>query len=219
MVCMGIIFFDNPRHFLEADTFCLLYNPWCLHTLVCMSLPISAWPPAQDPSPPFSVPAHQPIALSAKIAHQLYNWLENFHLFLELTRTFCILVTVLLIYVTWYPVGPSVKSGAKWLTLFPCRVGGELIISLVADGIYMPNIWREDAHIFTQLKMAPSCLPPMYRTRNIGNHFGRQWLGWVAENWRRHRIWSLGLDSTAEDRMVDLERNSWLSDSCCSFYR
>lgn len=134
---MGIIFFDKPRHFLEADTFCLPYNPWCLHTLVWshgMSLPISTWPLAQDAGSTFfctctpaCYPHQAPDCLQKLPINSAAGWKppslpridQNLLYPCDCTLGICYLETLV----------------PKWLTLLPCRVGGELgIIPLVADG-------------------------------------------------------------------------------------
>lgn len=103
----------------------------------CMSLSISAWPPAQILALPFSVSAHQPITQAGPLAvckncPSTLQLVGNFHLFLEVIRTFCVLVTTLGLYCL-VSCGPSANSSARWLALFPCRVGSLPVISLVVD--------------------------------------------------------------------------------------
>lgn len=136
------------------------------------SLPILAWPPAQDPGSTLfytCTPAHHPnwapgclqklpinFAAGWKLSslprihkNLLYSW--------GCTLGICCLVSC----------GPSVNSSVKWLTLIPCRLGRDPIISLGADGNLCVH------HVRGRCAQAHSSeggtlLPSSHRARNTG---------------------------------------------------
>lgn len=101
--------------------------PWYEATLGLCSSQHGLWP--RILAPPFPVPAHEePITLAGPLAvckncPSTLQLSGNFHLFLELTRTFCILVTIILVYATWNPVGTSGNSGAQMIDPIPLQSG------------------------------------------------------------------------------------------------